>query len=263
MPNVLAKLGAEVLVVNPYAATAAVVTNDRAASASRVSDLVRASGAHVGAVIDPGGEHITLVDGEGRVLTDDEALLLLLDLVVSTTPGAKVALPVSVPVAAEQICAAAGAEIVWTKLSATHLMELSSAGGVTFAASQMGGFIFPRFLPAFDAVATLVHLLGMLAMTGESMSKLTGRLPTVHIAHEEVVTPWEQKGTVMRIAVERTKGRPVMLVDGVKIPEADGWVLIVPDPEEPSTHVWAEAATDAKARARASDHAVRIRQMLR
>jgi mannose-1-phosphate guanylyltransferase/phosphomannomutase len=174
-----------------------------------------------------------------------------------------VALPVAVPTAAEQICAAAGAEIVWTKLSATHLMEVSSAGGVTFAASQMGGFIFPRFLPAFDAVATLVHLLGMLASTGESLSKLAGRLPTVHIAHEEVVTPWEQKGTVMRMAVERTKGRPVILVDGVKIPESDGWVLIVPDPEEPMTHVWAEGPTDAKARARASDHAVRIRQMLR
>src|SRR5580700_1455299 len=218
MPNVLAKLGAEVLVVNPYAATAAVVSNDRAASASRVADLVRSSGAHVGAVIDPGGEHITLVDGDGRVLTDDEALLLLLDLVVATTPGSKVALPVAVPTAAEQICAAAGAEIVWTKLSATHLMEVSSAGGVTFAASQMGGFIFPRFLPAFDAVATLVHLLGMLAASGESLSKLTGRLPTVHIGHEEVVTPWELKGTVMRMAVERTKGRPVILVDGVKTP---------------------------------------------
>jgi mannose-1-phosphate guanylyltransferase/phosphomannomutase len=142
-------------------------------------------------------------------------------------------------------------------------MEVSAAGGVTFAASQEGGFIFPRFLPAFDAAATLVHLLGMLAMTGESLTKLTGRLPTVHIAHEEVVTPWEQKGTVMRIAVERTKGRPVILVDGVKTPEADGWVLVVPDPEEPVTHVWAEAPTYAEARSRASEHAVRIRQMLR
>ena len=54
-----------------------------------------------------------------------------------------------------------------------------------------------------------------------------------------------------------------MLVDGVKMIDSSGWVLIVPDPEEPMTHVWAEAPTDAKARARASEHAVRIRQMLR
>ena len=78
MPNVLAKLGAEVLVVNPYAATAAVMASDPRAAAGHVADLVRASGAHLGAVIDPGGENITLVDDEGKVFTDNQTLLLLL-----------------------------------------------------------------------------------------------------------------------------------------------------------------------------------------
>ncbi len=263
MPNVLAKLGAEVLVVNPYAATAAVMTSDRRAAAEHVADLVRSSGAHLGAVMDPGGEHLTLVDDEGRVFSDDQALLLLLELVVSTNPGAKVALPVAAPMAAERICAAAGAEILWTKLSATHLMEVASAGGVTFAASQLGGYIFPRFLPAFDAVSTLVHILAMLTRTGERLSKLAGRLPAIHIVHEEVVTPWEQKGTVMRTTVERSQGRDTILVDGVKLIDPEGWTLIVPDPEEPVTHVWAEASSEAEARARAQEHAIRIRQMTR
>ena len=39
-----------------------------------------------------------------------------------------------------------------------------------------------------------------------------------------------------------------MLVDGVKVLHDDGWALVLPDPEEPLTHVWAEAATDAEAR---------------
>ena len=39
-----------------------------------------------------------------------------------------------------------------------------------------------------------------------------------------------------------------MLVDGVKVMHDDGWVLALPDPEEPVTHVWAEAGTDADAR---------------
>jgi mannose-1-phosphate guanylyltransferase / phosphomannomutase len=263
MPNVLAKLGSDVLVVNPYAVTTTPVANDRENAASNVGDLVRASGAHLGAVIDAAGERLTLVDDEGRVLSYDESLLLLLDLVVRTHPGAKVALPVAAPTAAEKICAAAGSDIVWTKLSAIHLMEVSQGGGVCFAASQLGGYIFPRFLPAFDAVATLVHLLAMLAATGERTSKLTAALPAVHIAHEEVVTPWEQKGTVMRTAVERAKGRQVILVDGVKLPEPDGWVLVLPDPEEPLTHVWAEAASDAAARARVQQHVTRIRESVR
>ncbi|HAM00647.1 MAG TPA: mannose-1-phosphate guanyltransferase [Acidimicrobiaceae bacterium] len=262
MPNVLAKLGAEVLVVNPYASTAAVMSSDLRSAAANVGELVRVSGAHLGAVIDPGGERITLVDDEGRVLSDDEALLLLLGLVVAGQPGQSVALPVSVPRAAERLCAEAGAPVVWTKLSAAHLMEVATSGSVAFAASQLGGYIFPDFLPAFDAVATLVHLLAMLAATGQRMSKLSGELPPIHIAHEEVVTPWEQKGTIMRRTLERAKGRSTVLVDGVKVVEPDGWSLVVPDPEEPVTHVWAEGASEAEARARSQEQAVRIRQML-
>ncbi|HUY64849.1 MAG TPA: sugar phosphate nucleotidyltransferase [Acidimicrobiales bacterium] len=262
MPNVLAKLGAEVLVVNPYAATAAVVSYDRRAAAANVAALVRASGAHLGAVLDPGGERITLVDDEGRVLKDDEALILLLRLVLAASPGATVALPVAAPRAAELVCAESGADIVWTKLSVTHLMEVAASEQVVFAGSQQGGYIFPGFLPAFDAVATLIHVLALLAADGQRLSKLAGELLPIHIAHEEVVTPWEQKGTIMRLAMERTKGRPVILVDGVKLVEPDGWSLVVPDPEEPITHVWAEATSESEARARAQEQAVRIRQML-
>ena len=82
MPNVLAKLGADVLAVNPFASTArrdAATTSH--AHAERVAGLVRASGAHLGAVIDPDGERLTLIDDEGHVLTDTEALLALLELV--------------------------------------------------------------------------------------------------------------------------------------------------------------------------------------
>ncbi len=98
MPNLLAKLEAEVLVVNPYANTAGVMAFDRQASAARVSELVRASGAHLGAVLDPGGEHVSIVDDLGHTLTDDEALLVLLGLVTEAHPGVPVALPVAVSV---------------------------------------------------------------------------------------------------------------------------------------------------------------------
>ena len=68
---------------------------------------------------------------------------------------------------------------------------------------------------------------------------------------------------VMRVLVEQLDGRDLVLVDGVKVPEADGWVLVLPDPEEPVTHVWAEGPSEAEAAARAQQYAVRLRQMLR
>ena len=83
------------------------------------------------------------------------------------------------------------------------------------------------------------------------------------MAHETVVTPWEQKGLVMRSLVELSKDRQLELIDGVKVIHDDGWVLALPDPEEPVTHIWSEGADDAVARSLAQEYARRIRQMLR
>ena len=163
----------------------------------------------------------------------------------------------------ERVCREQGIDILWTKLSPAHLMEACATPGVVFGGSQSGGFIFPSFLPAFDAVATLVHLLAMLVKSGDRLSKLTAGLPSIHIAHQTVVTPWDQKGAIMRTLVERSSRRDLILVDGVKLPEDDGWVLVLPDPEEPFTHIWAEAPTEAAASARVLEQAARIRQMMR
>jgi mannose-1-phosphate guanylyltransferase/phosphomannomutase len=108
-----------------------------------------------------------------------------------------------------------------------------------------------------------VKLLELLAVEDIALSKVVGTLPSVHIAHETVVTPWEQKGAVMRSLVELSKDREVELVDGVRVIHTDGWALALPDPEEPVTHVWAEARDDGAARRLVQEYARRIRQLLR
>jgi mannose-1-phosphate guanylyltransferase/phosphomannomutase len=265
LPSVLAKLGAEVLAVNPYAATAGApaFADDPRVRLSRVEDLVRTSGSHLGVVFDPDGETLVLIDDEGRALPHDQALLALLTLVAEARPGARVALPVTVSREAERIAQDRGAAITWCKLTAAHLMEVAEGGGIDFAASQDGGYIWPDFLPAYDAVATLAKVLDLLTATGRRLSSVVSELPTVHVAHEAVGTPWERKGAVMRTTMEGAKDREVVLVDGVKVLHPGGWALVLPDPEEPLTHVWAEADSDYGARRLAQEYARQIRQALR
>jgi mannose-1-phosphate guanylyltransferase / phosphomannomutase len=263
MPNILSKLGADVLAVNPFASTTGLIAWDRDEHAANVAGLVRAAGATLGAVIDPGGEHVTLVDDAGHVLSDDEALLAYVSLVAAQLGGRSIALPLSATGHADRLAAERGVEIVRTKLSNAALMEAASRPGVGFAASDNGGFILPSFLPACDGAAAMVKMLELLAVDGTSLSKVVSGLPQVHIVHERVVTPWEQKGTVMRTLVELSKDREVDLVDGVKVHHDNGWALALPDPEEPVTHVWAESTTTGDARRLAQEYARRIRQLLR
>lgn len=263
MPNVLSKLRAEVLAVNPFASTSGVVDYDRDVHAREVAALVKASGADLGAVLDPSGEQLTLIDDNGSVLSDDELLFCFLDLVCDRLLGDSVALPVTAPRAAAEIVGSRGYHVRWTKTSAAALMEAASAPGVGFAANRAGGIILPGFLPAFDAAGGLLKMLDLLAARDVPLSEVRASAPTAHLLHEAVVTPWEQKGTVMRTLVEQTHGRDVDLIDGVKVNHGRGWVLVLPDPEEPVTHLWVEGDTLAEARTLVQEYARRIRQMLR
>ena len=262
MPNVLSKLGTDILAVNPYASTPGATSYDRDTSAEGVAKLVRSSGAHLGAVIDPDGEHITLIDDEGHVLTDTEALLAFVELVTSTWgPGCRVAVPVIATEKVAEVATSHGADVVWTKVATSALMASALSDDVALAASVDGGFIVPHFLPAYDAMATFAKLLELLARSGTRLSKVVASLPRTYVVQETVPTPWEQKGTVMRTIMEEAYG-DIVLIDGVKMLYEDGWALVLPDPEEPVTHVWAEAASERDARRRAQEHVGRIRRML-
>ena len=265
LPSVLAKIGADILAVNPFASTAAATAaaEDEEERLVRLSELVKASGSAVGIMIGPNGERCHLVDDQGHVLTHEQALLVLVTLVSRAHPGARIALPVSITRAAERIAAASDVSIAPTKLSAAHLMEAATEPDVTFAADDDGGYIWPDFLAAPDAAATLVRLLDMLAGESTSLAAVVAELPQAHVTHQSIPTPWERKGTIMRELVERAGSRDVVLIDGVKLLYDDAWVLVLPDPDAPLTHIWAEGSTGREARQLLDEYARRIETLVR
>jgi mannose-1-phosphate guanylyltransferase/phosphomannomutase len=68
------------------------------------------------------------------------------------------------------------------------------------------------------------------------------------VARSEVSCPWQAKGKVMRLLNQQYKDRRAEMIDGVKILLGEQeWVLILPDPDYPKFHIYAEARTDAEA----------------
>ena len=48
----------------------------------------------------------------------------------------------------------------------------------------------------------------------------------------------------MRVLTERLRDRDVDLLDGIKVFDERGWAQLLPDPDEPLVHIYAEGATE-------------------
>jgi mannose-1-phosphate guanylyltransferase/phosphomannomutase len=222
-----------------------------------VAELVRASGSDLGFVVDPDGESGAAIDDTGHVLSPEELMLAVVSLAGEVVPEGRITVPVNVTAAVETLLAPGAVER--SKVWGTDLMERATGENMVFAGTADGGCIWPDFLPAFDAATTLVKLLDLLASTDRALSSVVAALPATHVVHDTVVTPWERKGTVMREVVERLGTQNVELLDGVKVVDDRGWVLVLPDPDEAVTHVWAEGHTIDDSRRLAEQYARFVR----
>jgi mannose-1-phosphate guanylyltransferase/phosphomannomutase len=81
------------------------------------------------------------------------------------------------------------------------------------------------------------------------------------VLRRSVATPWAAKGMVMRAVVEEAGERELDTTDGVRVVEPDGsWTLVLPDPAEPVTHLWAEAGDQDAAEALADEYEALVRR---
>ena len=114
-----------------------------------------------------------------------------------------------------------------------------------FAGASGGGYVFPEFLTAYDAVMSIGKMLELVAHSGGgSLSDLVAGLPHSTLAHDEVPCPWSRKGAAMRQVLEAVKGMEVDHTDGVKVTDNGGWAQIIPDPDEPVIHLFAEGSNE-------------------
>ena len=239
LPELLGRIGVDVLTVNNRLDEASPTQSlaQLRAGMQRLSELVASARAAFGVRFDQVGERIQLVDDKGAMVSDDRALLVVLDLIAAERRAGQVALPVTTTRVAERV------KVVWTPTSLHGLTEATAADDVIFGADGRGGYVVPEFSRTLDGIAVFALLLGLVARTRLTVSQIDARIPRAHLLKRSMPTPWAAKGSVMRTVVEAAAGRTLDTTDGVRVVEPDGgWVLVLPDPADAVTHLWAEGA---------------------
>lgn len=276
-PSIFARLGCEMVALNAYPDHLRIpkTEEDRRVHLDRLSKTVSTLKADIGVLIESDGERLSLVDEGGRVIEGNTLLaviawLALKDAVARNSADnnkdgpeypLRVAVTVGATGAVEEIAKGFGAEVSRTRQDPRSLMEFLLRPGqeALFAGDGEGGFIFPRFQPAYDAMFTLAKVFEFLAGEGLALSSVVDSLDIPPMVRRAVTCPWEHKGRVMRILAQESEGTRREFIDGLRLFRDDGWVLVLPDPAEATVHVYSEASTHEAA----CDHAERLAERIK
>jgi mannose-1-phosphate guanylyltransferase/phosphomannomutase len=263
LPLVLGQLGVEAVSAHAFASEEPEGPGGELRGLiGQAKKLVGAVGADLGAVFDRSAERLYLVDESGHEIPVEQALLLFLRLIGSDGRRGKLAFPVTVTSQVDRLVKGSGLQVVRTPASLSELTRIASQNGVIFAGAVGGGYVFPDFLPAYDAMASLCKLLELLAPVRQPVSTLVAELPTSTLVHRQLPCPWAQKGLVMRVLSERLKGRDIDLLDGIKVTDRRGWAQVLPDPDEPLVHIYAEGRDEQTSNALESEFRTLVEEVL-
>ncbi len=241
--RVFSRLGMNAVVMEGFANANAVggaVRTELQEGIERVARVVPTVGSAFGAVVGPEAEHVQFVDDKGEFVPPDVMLACLIDRLQPR----KVVLPINLSRQYARLVEDNGGTVEWSRTGLDNVAIKAAASRADLAGLADGRYIFPTFLPAPDCFITLARALE--AFREEPLSKTRAKFGERfgNVVRERLECPWSAKGRVMRGLAERFGGDPdAILTDGVKLNVDGGWVLMLPDPDNPVFYVYAESDT--------------------
>jgi mannose-1-phosphate guanylyltransferase / phosphomannomutase len=238
--RVFSRLGINAVVMEGFANANAVggaVRTNLQESIERVARIVPTVGAAYGAVVGPEAEYVQFVDDEGEFVPPDVMLACLMDRLRPS----KAVLPINLSHGYARLVEENGGAVEWSRTGPDNVAIRAARSRADLAGLADGRYIFPAFLPAPDCFMTLARALE--AFRDEPLSRTRANFGERfgNVARERLDCPWSAKGRVMRGLAERFGGDPdAILTDGVKLNVEGGWVLMLPDPDNPVFYVYAE-----------------------
>ena len=213
-------------------------------------------GFDLGVSIEESCEKMVLVDRKGRIVLEDMFIALISLVLLRNLEGGTVVVPLSASQAIEQIADKYHGKVIRTKTSSRDIMG-------KLLGRNTGEELLEQFTLHFDAIAGLVRLLDYMSVNQFSLSELVDMLPEIHMHRQEVECGWNSKGKVIRRLIQENSGNKVETLEGVKVYNDKGWVLVLPDAEKPMVKVIGESTSTEFAEELTNIYARKVREISR
>lgn len=218
-------------------------------SLRELKEVVLANGADFGVGYDGDGDRALFVDNRGRVLSGDITLTVLARYHLQKHRGAKILYDVACSSSVAEVIKAHGGKPVLSRIGHAYVMDKMIKENIELGGEISSHLYFSEVYGFDDGLFATLKIAELLSKTDKSLSELVDSIPRYPATPVKVYDcPDERKFKVVEKLTEEFKqmGYETVTLDGVKVIEPEGWVLIRASNTLPQIKMVAEAKTREK-----------------
>lgn len=251
VPSLFEAQGCEILTLNkePDGRFPAHLPEPKESTLGELKKQVTATKADFGVGYDGDGDRAVFVDEKGRLIPGDLALLIFAKDVLERQKGAKIVCELSCSLAVEEFVKAHGGTPIVEKVGHTFIMDRMTSENAALGGEKSSHLYFAETHGGDDAIFASLRMAEILSKSREKLSAIFDSLPQYPSIYEEnFACADDMKFQVIEKLKSKFKseGRNFLGMDGIKLLDENGWVLMRPSNTEPIIRVTAEAKTNAK-----------------
>jgi phosphomannomutase/phosphoglucomutase len=264
-PHLLRELGCKVTTINANidGTFPGRLPEPRPENLKEMATAVKAVGADLGVAFDGDADRSIFVDENGQIYWGDKTFALIEKHFLIENPNAKIVTPVSSSTLVKDVAEAYKGEIVWTKVGSVTVSQTMKEVKAKLGGEENGGVFYGPHQAVRDGAMTTALILGIMAKTGEKLSKLIAEQPQYFLEKGKVECPEDKKEEVLKKLLEQVKGANISTIDGVKIWFEDrSAILVRPSGTEAIYRLYAEAKNREKALKLIKEYSVTLKEIL-
>jgi phosphomannomutase/phosphoglucomutase len=198
---------------------------------------------------DGDGDRAVFIDEKGNLIPGDLTLLIFAKDVLQKHGGGKVVYELSCSMAVEEYVKKLGGIPLVERVGHTFIMDKMISEKALLGGEKSSHFYFADVYGMDDGVFASMKMAEILSKSDEKLSEMVASLPQYPSVYEKnFECPDKLKFAFIQKLRSRFKeyGLKTLDIDGVKLIEKDGWVILRASNTEPVIRISAEARTEEK-----------------
>ena len=209
--------------------------------ADNLKDLIKAVKENefdVGFAFDGDGDRVGLIDNFGRVVSNDQIIMLISEYLLKKHPKSTIIVDVKISSKVVKFIENLGGKCIICPTGHSYIKEKIYETKAIFAGEASGHFFYcDNYFPFDDAIFMASVIIKMLLTGDKRISDITGKLPKLFINPEiQLEVKEEDKLSVISELKEALKNKSelknglarILEIDGVRAEYKNGWWLVRP-----------------------------------